>query len=117
MCDAAISATTRRVRLSGRVLRRARTAATLPTRIVAVEDRTSAIEAHVAATLDAMRADIAELRRLVTAQLEADADANALLGGLLRSTENRLDGLEAQLEREQLPSAETARLPGGDSQA
>jgi hypothetical protein len=117
MCDAAKSATTRGVRLSGRVLRRARTAATLPSRIVAVEDRTSAIEGHVAATLDAMRADIAELRRLVTAQLEADADATALLGGLLRSKENRLDEVEAQLAREQLPTTETARLPGGDSQA
>ena len=112
MCDAAKSATTRGVRLSGRVLRRARTAARLPSRIVAVEDRTSAIEGHVAATLDAMRADIAELRRLVTAQLEADADATALLGALLRSTESRLDEVEAQLAREQLPVSEAARLPG-----
>ena len=117
MSDAAKFTTTWGVRLSGRVLRRARTAATLPSRIVAVEDRTSAIESHVAATLDAMRADIAELRRLVTALLEADADATALVGSLLRSTENRLDDFEAQLAREQLPAAETARLAGGDQQA
>lgn len=87
----------------------------LPSRIVAVEDRTSAVEAHVAATLDAMRADIAELRRLVTAQMDADADATALLGQLLRSTEHRLDEVEAQLAREQLSMA-PAELADGDPQ-
>ena len=101
--------------VTGRVLRRARTAATLPSRIVAVEDRTSAIEAHVAATLDAMRADIAELRRLVTAQLDADADATVLLGQLLRSTEHRLDEVEAELARDELPTA-TPELADGDRQ-
>jgi hypothetical protein len=74
------------------------------------------VESHVAATLDAMRADIAELRRLITAQLEADADATALLGELLRSTENRLDEVEAQLVREQLPTP-PARLAGGSTRS
>ena len=99
--------------MTGRVLRRARTAATLPTRIVAVEDRTSAIEAHVAATLDAMRTDIAELRRLVTAQLDADADATVLIGQLLRSTEHRLDEVEARLARDEL-LATRPELADGD---
>lgn len=101
--------------MTGRVLRRARTAATLPSRIVAVEDRTSAIEAHVAGTLDAMRADIAELRRLVTAQLDADADATALLGALLRSTEHRLDEVEARLSRDEVVPV-TPELVDGDRQ-
>ena len=82
---------------------------------MAVEDRTSAVESHVAATLDAMRADIAELRRLVTAQIEADADATALLGDLLRSTENRLEEVEAKLSRDHLPPV-AAELPGGDQE-
>jgi hypothetical protein len=98
--------------LSRRVLRRARTAAGLPGRVVAVEDRTSAIEAHVAEVLDAMRADIAELRRLISAQIDADADSSELLGQLLRSSEHRLEAIEAQIEREQLPRA-TPRLTGG----
>ena len=99
-----------------RVLRRARTAVGLPTRIVAVEDRTTALEAHVADVLDAMRADIAELRRLVTSQIAADADATELLGQLLRSSENRLEAIEAQIEREQLPAG-PARLAGGAARA
>jgi hypothetical protein len=98
--------------LSRRVLRRARTAAGLPSRVVAVEDRTTALEAHVADVLDAMRADIAELRRLITSQIAADADASELLGQLLRSSEHRLETMEAQIEREQLPSG-PARLAGG----
>jgi hypothetical protein len=98
--------------LSRRVLRRARTAAGLPARVVAVEDRTSAIELHVAEVLDAMRADIAELRRLISAQIDADADASELLGQLLRSSEHRLEAIETQIEREQLPTARP-RLAGG----
>jgi hypothetical protein len=102
--------------LGRRVLRRARTAAGLPGRVVAVEDRTTAIEVHVAEVLDAMRADIAELRRLISAQIDADADASELLGQLLRSSEHRLEAIEAQIEREQLPTA-TPRLAGGATRA
>jgi hypothetical protein len=102
--------------LSRRVLRRARTAAGLPARIVAVEDRTTAIEAHVAEVLDAMRADIAELRRLISAQIDADADASTLLGQLLRSSEHRLEAIETQIEREELPTVRP-RLAGGATRA
>jgi hypothetical protein len=116
MTDTAETAIGKGDSLGRRVLRRTRTAAGLPGRVVAVEDRTSAIEAHVAEVLDAMRADIAELRRLISAQIDADADASELLGQLLRSSEHRLEAIETQIEREQLPTA-TPRLAGGATRA
>ena len=78
-----------------RFWRRARTAAGLPGRVVAVEDRTGALEARVASRLDEMRAELAELRILVSAQLEADAETAALLGSLLQASEERLSALES----------------------
>ncbi len=63
-----------------------------------------------------MRADIAELRRLISAKIDADADASALLGQLLRSSEHRLEAIETQIEREQLPTTRP-RLAGGATRA
>ena len=49
------------------VLRRARTAMSLPGRIVEVEDRCVALETHVVAKLDEMRSELAEIRMLSNA--------------------------------------------------
>ena len=78
------------------LLRRARTAASLPGRVVACEDRTSAVEQHVVTKLDEMRSELAELRMLVRAQLDADADATELMGRLLQSADARLSALEQE---------------------
>src|SRR5665213_246376 len=78
------------------LLRRARTATSLPGRVVACEDRTSAIEQHVVLKLDEMRAELAELRIMVQAQLDADADATELIGRLLQSCDTRLSALEQE---------------------
>jgi len=77
------------------VLRRARTAMSLPGRIVEVEDRCVALETHVVAKLDEMRSELAEIRMLLNQRLDAEADATELVGRLLRSSEARLDALEA----------------------
>jgi hypothetical protein len=77
-----------------RLLRRTRTAASLPGRVVACEDRTSALETEVAQRIAEMRFELGEIRAMLTAQLDADTDANELLGRLLRSTSSRLDQLE-----------------------
>lgn len=100
--------------VSPRVLRRARTAVALPGRVVAVEDRCSALEARVALTLEELRSDVAELRDLVARQVSADADATALIGSLLRSTERRLAVVEDQLSAE-LGTALGPRLSAGDA--
>src|SRR5487761_1999424 len=78
------------------LLRRARTAAALPGRVVACEDRTAAIEQHVWRKIDEMRAELAELRLLVRAQLEADAEATELVGRLLQAQDSRIDALEQE---------------------
>jgi len=79
------------------ILRRARTAASLPGRVVACEDRTSAIEQHVVVKIDEMRAELAELRHLMQAQLDADAESTELVGRLLQAQEVRLDALEQEI--------------------
>lgn len=78
------------------LLRRARTAASLPGRVVACEDRTNAIEQHVVTKLDEMRAELAELRIMVQAQLDADAEATELMGRLLQSSDARIAALEQE---------------------
>lgn len=88
----------------------------LPGRVVAVEDRCAALEAHVATKIDEMRADLASLRQLLTHLLEADADATELLGQLLRGSERRLEALEESLRRELVPGG-PARLSGGTTES
>ncbi len=78
------------------LLRRARTAASLPGRVVACEDRTSAVEEHVVKKLDEMRGELAQLRLLIQAQLDADGDATELMGRLLQAADARLDALEQE---------------------
>ncbi len=91
--------------------RRARTAASLPGRVVACEDRTRALEAHVVTRLDEMRAELAELRLMVRAALDADADATELLGRLLQASTARLDALESALDGLGARPAGDARTP------
>ncbi len=79
------------------LLRRARTAASLPGRVVACEDRTNAIEQHVVRKIDEMRAELAELRQMVQAQLDADAESTELVGRLLQAQEARVDALEQEI--------------------
>lgn len=93
------------------LLRRARTAASLPGRVVDCEDRTDAIERHVITKIDEMRSELAELRILVQAQLDADAEATELTGRLLQSITARVRVLEQEQSFESslaLPSGETA---------
>ncbi|HUY06483.1 MAG TPA: hypothetical protein VMU99_04420 [Acidimicrobiales bacterium] len=79
------------------LLRRARTAASLPGRVVACEDRTNAIEQHVVRKIDEMRAELAELRLMIQAQLEADAESTELVGRLLQSHDSRVVALEQEI--------------------
>jgi hypothetical protein len=88
-------------------VRRARTAAGLPGRVVAVEDRCVALETHVAAKLDEMRAELAEVRTLLTAVLDTETDLAGLVGRLLERTGARLDGLEADLAAGRTATAST----------
>ena len=92
------------------VLRRARTAASLPGRVVACEDRTGALELHVVTKIDEMRSELAELRILVQAQLDADAEATELTGRLLQSIAGRLGALE-----EEQSFSPNLALPSGES--
>ena len=85
-------------RAGGRFLRRARTASSLPGRLERVEDRCSALETHVAEKIDEMRAELAEIRALLHAKIDADADATELLGNLLQISSARLDSLEQEAE-------------------
>jgi hypothetical protein len=78
-------------------VRRARTAAGLPGRVVAVEDRCVALETHVVAKLDEMRAELAEVRSLLGAVLETETDVAGLVGRLLERTAERIDALERDL--------------------
>lgn len=66
----------------------------LPGRVVECEDRTTALEQHVVAKLDEMRAELASLRQMVESQLDADADATELVGRLLQLHEARLAMIE-----------------------
>lgn len=77
-----------------RILRRARTAASLPGRVVACEDRCSTLESHVVTRLDEVRSELAEIRLLLRERLVAEAEATELVGRLLQSAEARLDALE-----------------------
>jgi hypothetical protein len=97
--------------VSPRLFRRARTATSLPGRVVACEDRTRALEAHVATRIDEMRFELGEIRSMLTAQLEAEADANELVGRMLRATSSRLDRLEETL------GVPGGVIPGGERQA
>jgi hypothetical protein len=47
--------------------------------------------------LDEMRSELAELRILVQAQLDADAEATELMGRLLQAADKRLANLEQDL--------------------
>lgn len=88
-----------------RLFRRARTAVGLPGRLVHVEDRASALETEVAQRIEEMRFEIGEIRAMLTAQLESDADSSELLGRLLRTTSSRLDLLEESIvDKNALPS-------------
>jgi hypothetical protein len=77
-----------------RLLRRAKTAASLPGRVVACEDRMEALENRVGQRIDEMRFELGEIRSMLAAGLEADGDATELLGQLLRASSSRLDVLE-----------------------
>lgn len=77
-----------------RLFRRARTAASLPGRVVACEDRMDALEHRVGRRIDEMRFELGEIRSMLVAGLEADGDATELLGQLLRASSSRLDLLE-----------------------
>jgi hypothetical protein len=79
------------------LLRRARTAAGLPDRVVDVEDRQGALEREVGENIAAMRHELAEIRLLLSERLAADAEATELLGRILQASESRLDALEEQL--------------------
>jgi len=81
-----------------RLFRRARTAAGLPGRVVACEDRCSALETNVGARLEEMRVELAEIRALLSTKVEADADTTELVGRLLRSAQSRLDAIEERLD-------------------
>ena len=88
---------------SGRlhILRRARTAAALParllTRVEALEDRSSALEAAMAAVparVEELRAEIAGIRLLLDERLAAQVETSELVGRLLQAAEARLEAIE-----------------------
>lgn len=79
------------------VLRKARTAASLPGRLVAAEDRCTALELHVAERLDEMRSELAEMRLMLTAVADGQADLAALFGRMLQASEARLEAIEGHL--------------------
>ncbi|MGD0219815.1 MAG: hypothetical protein ABSC73_05065 [Acidimicrobiales bacterium] len=90
----------------GRVVwRKARTAASLPGRVAANEERINALESHVSVKIDEMRAELAEIRSLLRTQIDGDAEATELLGRLLQAAERRLSTLEQSV-------AETATKAG-----
>lgn len=45
-----------------------------------------------------MRVELGEIRALLSAKLDADADTSELVGRLLRSAESRLGAIEERLE-------------------
>jgi predicted component of type VI protein secretion system len=78
----------------GELWRKTRTAASLPGRVAANEDKIDALECHVATKIDEMRAELAEIRSLLRTQIDGDAEATELLGRLLQAAERRLSELE-----------------------
>lgn len=83
------------------ILRRARTAMALParllTRVEALEDRSSAIEAQMAtvpARIEDLRAEIAGIRLLLDERLAAQVETSELAGRLLQAAEARLEAIE-----------------------
>jgi hypothetical protein len=66
----------------------------LPGRVVAAEDRVTALEQRVLTKIEEMRAELAEIRTLLAAQLQADADTTELVGKLLQDTRTRLSAIE-----------------------
>ena len=76
------------------LLRRARTAASLPGRVVECEDRCRILETEVGQRIAEIRHELAELRTMLAASLDASADTTELVGRLLREGAARLDALE-----------------------
>lgn len=81
-----------------RLFRRARTAAGLPARVVACEDRCSALETNVGVKIAEMRAELAEIRILLQGEMRAQADASELVGRLLQVLGGRLEAVEDMVE-------------------
>ncbi|MGP8162409.1 MAG: hypothetical protein ACLQAN_01280 [Acidimicrobiales bacterium] len=79
--------------------RKTRTAASLPGRVAANEDRIDALERHVSVKIDEMRAELAEIRSLLRTQIDGDAEATELLGRLLQAAEKRLSELEQSVTK------------------
>jgi phage shock protein A len=77
-----------------RLWRKTRTAASLPGRVAANEDKIESLERHVTTKIDEMRSELAEIRSLLRTQIEGDAEATELLGRLLQAAEKRLGELE-----------------------
>ncbi|HVB04923.1 MAG TPA: hypothetical protein VNF07_01560 [Acidimicrobiales bacterium] len=77
-----------------RLLHKTGTAVGLPGRVVAVEDQSRDLERRVGERLDEVRHELAEIRRMLEAMSQADAESVELTGRLLRSTADRLDLLE-----------------------
>lgn len=77
-----------------RLWRKTRTAASLPCRLAANEDKIESLERHVTTKIDEMRSELAEIRSLLRTQIEGDAEATELLGRLLQAAEKRLRELE-----------------------
>ena len=88
-----------------RLWHKAQTAASLPGRVAANEERINALERHVSVKIDEMRAELAEIRTLLRTQIDGDAEATELLGRLLQAAERRLSALERSV-------AETANKAG-----
>ncbi len=77
-----------------RLWRKTRTAASLPGRVAANEEKIESLERHVSVKIDEMRSELAEIRSLLRTQIEGDAEATELLGRLLQAAEKRLGELE-----------------------
>jgi phage shock protein A len=77
-----------------RLWRKTRTAASLPGRVSANEEKIESLERHVSLKIDEMRSELAEIRSLLRTQIEGDAEATELLGRLLQAAEKRLGELE-----------------------
>ena len=85
--------------------RRARTAVGLPARVVACEDRMTALDQHVSAKLDEMRSELAEIRTLLHSQLRSDVESTQLLGQLLQDSRDRLEALEQSASVQPRPTS------------
>jgi len=76
------------------ILRRARTAAGLPSRVTACEDRFETLEEGLGAQLDQIRGELASIRALIEDRFVAEAEATQLVGQLLQAATARLEALE-----------------------